>query len=55
VRQVDFDEMGQVREVSSEDETARADKLVYDTSYLPNKVIILIFKALCYEDGVLSF
>lgn len=36
--QVEFDEMGQVRGVTSEGETARAKKVVCDPSYLPNKV-----------------
>ena len=44
VGQVEFDEMGQVRGVTSEGETARAKKVVCDPSYLPNKV--LRFKAL---------
>lgn len=39
--QVEFDEMGQVRGVTSEGETARAEKLVCDPSYLPNKVNII--------------
>jgi Rab GDP dissociation inhibitor len=47
VGQVEFDEMGQVRGVTSEGETARAKKVVCDPSYLPNKVcIVLRFKAL---------
>lgn len=44
--QVEFDEMGQVRGVTSEGETARTKKLVCDPSYLTNKVFILIFRAL---------
>lgn len=36
--QVEFDEMGQVRGVTSEGETTRAEKVVCDPSYLPNKV-----------------
>ena len=46
VGQVEFDEMGQVRGVTSEGETARAKKVVCDPSYLPNKVCILIFQGL---------
>ena len=43
--QVEFDEMGQVRGVTSEGETARAKKVVCDPSYLPNKVYVLIRRA----------
>ena len=35
---VEFDEMGQVRGVTSEGETAKTKKVVCDPSYLPNKV-----------------
>lgn len=38
VAQVEFDEMGSVRGVTSEGETAKAKKVVCDPSYLPNKV-----------------
>ena len=36
--QVEFDDMGQVRGVTSEGETAKTKKVVCDPSYLPNKV-----------------
>lgn len=42
--QVEFDEMGQARGVTSEGETARAKKVVCDPSYLPNKVTSSLYK-----------
>ncbi|KAG0565357.1 hypothetical protein KC19_8G185200 [Ceratodon purpureus] len=47
---VEFDEMGQVRGVTSEGETARAKKVVCDPSYLPNKVrrVGKVVRAICF-------
>lgn len=41
--QVEFDEEGKVVGVTSEGETAKCKKVVCDPSYLPNKVIIIMF------------